>query len=762
MERFIITITGCVQGVGFRPFVYRLANKNDLVGSISNTTSGVIIDVQGDEDVLAIFQNELLLEKPKGAMIKDCKVLKASLHGATSFEIKSSQRETDTALALLPDTAMCQHCLQELFDPHNRRFQYPFLHCISCGPRFSLFLSMPFDRANTTMTDFCMCTECAVEYENPNDRRFYSQTNCCPKCGPELQLLNSKGEMLAAKHEAICAAAELLEKGQIVGIKNTGGYQLLVDATNETAVKRLRVLKHRAGKPFALLMPTLTQIHQVAQVCQGAEQLLTSPAAPIVLIKKKTGIHEIASSVASDSPYYGVMLPHNGLQYLLLNILNRPLVATSGNISGNPLCITEEEALTHLSSIADAFLVHNRQIKHRLDDSIVHIIANQPVVMRRARGYTPYAIAIPEYIEKNTSVTLFAAGGQQKNSFAFAKTNQIYVSQHIGDLEVAKTCRTYDQEVEQWEKLLAIQPTNGIVDKHPDFYASHYLQRRKMQATRIQHHKAHVWAGMIDNDLQPPFFSIAWDGTGVGDDGTIWGGEAFSVNSEGMLRVASLYPFRLPGGETAVREPRRSALGALYAIFNGKFPPPLEQYLNELFEHEELHILLNALSKEIHSPVCSSIGRLFDAVSAFLGCCQISYFEGQAALTLEAMAHKTEHKEPARYYITLLKEKELWLMDWRPMLMQIIEDKKNAVAVSVIARAFHDALAQCIVDLAQMAHHDRVLLTGGVMQNKLLAEIAVEKLQKAGITPYLHRNIPPNDGGLAVGQLIGKLSHRDL
>lgn len=757
MERLIVTILGCVQGVGFRPFVYRLAHHYKLNGGISNTTSGVMIDIQGEEKALAHFQEDLLHAKPKGATISQITVVKASLHETSCFEIKTSLCETDTALALLPDTAICQQCQQELLDPHNRRFHYPFLHCIACGPRFSLFLSMPFDRGNTTMTDFSMCQECKKEYANPQDRRFYSQTNCCPQCGPQLQLLNSKGQLLAGKQEAISTAIALLQEGRIIAVKNTGGYQLLVDATNDSAVRRLRTLKHRISKPFALLMPSLEHIHQIAQACQIAQQVLTSPAAPIVLIKKRDNTDcDVSQSVSCNSPYYGVMLPHNALQHLLLNALNRPIVATSGNISGNPLCITEEEALLQLHMVVDAFLVHNRQIRHRLDDSIVHIIANRPMLIRRARGYIPYAIDIPEGLGEHSSKPLFAAGSQQKSSFAFTKKNKIYTSQHIGDLELAQTCRAYDQEVEKWERLLAMKPAEAIGDKHPAFYTNHYLERRQMQTTVIQHHKAHVWSCMIDNQLRPPFFSIAWDGTGWGDNGTIWGGEAFVVTNDGMQRLSSLYPFRLPGNEKAVLEPRRTGLGMLHAICNEKLFQSCKPRLDEMFNQEELRILLNALNKETHSPICSSMGRLFDGVSALLDCCTISYFEGQAALMLEAIAHTTQ-KESIDYRITLLHEQNLWLMDWRPMLMQILEDKRLAVPVAEIAFAFHKALAQSIVELAHIANQEKVLLTGGVMQNKLLAEKAIAELKKAGFLPYWHTNIPPNDGGIAVGQLVGKL-----
>ncbi len=745
-----------MQGVGFRPFVYRLARQYHLAGSISNTTAGVAIDVQGEENALTNFQKDLLSKKPVGAKIAEIKTEMAVCDEVSSFEIKGSRSEADTSLALLPDTAMCPQCIAELCDPDNRRYHYPFLHCISCGPRFSLFLGMPFDRLNTTMADFSMCGECEHEYANPADRRFYSQTNCCPQCGPQLQLMDPAGRALADKNSAISAAVNLLQQGKIVAVKNTGGYQLLVDATSDAAVSRLRLVKHRAGKPFAMLMPTLARIKLIAHICPIAEQLLTSAAAPIVLVKKKGKVHGISPLVAAGSPYYGVMLPHNALQLLLQNALDLPLVATSGNLSGNPLCISEAEALAQLSQVADAFLVHNRRISHRLDDSIVHVIAERPVVLRRARGYIPYAIPLPDRLAVEASLSLFAAGSQQKSSFALKKKSMIYMSQHIGDLETAATCRAYEKEVAKWENLLAIAPAKGVSDKHPAYHTNHYLQRRQLPSSAIQHHEAHVWSGMIDSGLKPPFFSLAWDGTGFGDDGTIWGGEAFLVAGNGMRRLASLYPFRLPGGDKAVREPRRSALGALHAFRDGRFFDACRPRLGEMFTPAELPVLVQALTKDLHAPLCSSMGRLFDAVSALLGCCESSSFEGQAPMALEGVAYEAKGRAVG-YRIPLLKDKELWLMDWRPMLRQMMHDKGMGAAIADIAMGFHEALAECIVAISRIAGQEHVLLTGGIMQNKMLVELAVDKLKKAGFRPHWHGAIPPNDGGLAVGQLVGAL-----
>ncbi len=450
------------------------------------------------------------------------------------------------------------------------------------------------------------------------------------------------------------------------------------------------------------------------------------------------------------------MLPHNALQHMLLRRFKGPLIATSGNMSGGPLCITEKEAFEALSPIADVFLIHNRKIHNRLDDSIVHIIAEQPMVLRKARGYIPHAIPMPKSLENKSIKSLFAAGSQMKNSFAFLQQGQIYMSQHIGDLDSANNCKVYDKEINRWKELLGFQQSENVGDLHPGYYSSLDLEKRGTPSTKVQHHRAHVWAAMADNQLSPPFFAIAWDGTGWGDDATIWGGEAFLAEENGMQRVASLYPFPLPGGEKGVKEPRRSMLGLLFAMTGGQIPSHHDAWLKETFTKEELALISIALQKKINAPICSSIGRLFDAISALLGLCLVSDFEGQAALLLEKEAHLASSRKMS-YEIALRKDKGPVLLDWRPMIEQIFEDKKRGIPISDIAMAFHETLAQAILKLAKIADQKSVLLTGGVMQNKLLVERAVSLLLAEGFKPYIHRDIPPNDGGIAVGQVIGRL-----
>lgn len=739
MKRLLIYVSGCVQGVGFRPFVFRLARQHRLAGNVKNTNAGVIIDVQGEDEDLAQFQKELVLAKPEKAVVSDIKFIETKLHEVEHFKITESELQSDAALPLLPDTAICPSCLEELYDPSNRRYRYPFLHCVHCGPRFSLFLTTPFDRASTTMKNFTMCNECRREYEDPDDRRFYSQTNCCPACGPKLELLDRQGQTIAQGNDAWMAAVEVLREGKIAAVKSTGGYQLLVDATQNSAVERLRALKKRPSKPFALLAD-MTWAGRIAEIEPVSEKVLRSSAAPIVFLNRKKNPW-IASGVTRQSPYYGVMLPHNGLQHLMLGAIGKPLVATSGNVSGHPLCIAEQEALDQLSGIADVFLVHNRDISHRVDDSVVHIIADLPMMIRRARGYVPSAVTVSEKFAR----PVLGVGGHLKNTFALAKEGQIYLSQHIGDLDSLETCRAYDASVEKWKALLGISDLDGIGDKHPEYYTSQYLSGRSISHDEIQHHVAHAMAGMIDNQLTPPFLSIVWDGTGMGEDDTIWGSEAFIVGHGHVRRFASLFPFPLPGGEKAVREPRRSLLGAWHAMQGENIPP--------FFSKEECDVMLRMIARKINTPLCSSMGRLFDAVSAALGLCTISDFEGQAALALESIARETENPT-IHYSIPLIEEKEMLRMDWRSMFRQMFKDKNSGHSAAEIGSAFHDALAECIVTLAHSAKLQNVLLTGGCMQNKLLVEKAIAKLKAAGFTPYWHHRIPPNDGGIAVGQII--------
>jgi hydrogenase maturation protein HypF len=801
VKRLHLIVHGCVQGVGFRPFVFRLATHYRLRGHICNTTRGVEIDIQGEDASLAAFKSDLVTQKPERASISRVDEEALPLHAAPSFTIAHSEVCSEVAFPLLPDTAICADCLREFSDPGNRRYHYPFIHCTACGPRFSLLNRLPFDRTSTTMTDFPLCEACQKEYNDPSDRRFYSQTTCCPCCGPTLVLCDTHQRKLATMYDALTEAIELLRRGHIIAVKNTGGYLLVADATNENAVQRLREGKRRPKKPFALLVADLASARDLAQIPDAATNVLCSPATPIVLVQR-TSTH-LAQSVAFDSPYYGLMLPHTAVQHVLINALQRPLVATSGNISGNPLCISEEEAFAQLSDVADCFLVHNRRIVHRLDDSVVQIVGDRAMVIRRARGYTPHACTLPSKIPHPT----IAVGSHHKNSFALAHKGRVYVSQHIGDLDSCEAEAAYAHEVHRWESLLRLTPSHAVRDLHPDYSTSIYAHNRGLPLAAVQHHRAHVWSCMLDNNLSPPLCAFSWDGTGYGDDTSIWGGETFVIHTDAMHRYASLYPFRLPGGEAAVREPRRSALGLLYALGDRDL---YTFWLDSAFSSEEGRVISEALSRQIHSPLCSSMGRLFDAVSALLGCSLYSSFEGEAALAVEALASHASTDSLA-YSIPLIdanglvlipessdssgcvkalsvrrsqtgqywnigpiydrskpgaltrrrdrnfRELALVLMDWRPMIRALMHDRMTNVDSCQIALAFHNALAEAIVAVAQMAGMEKVVLTGGVMQNAQLANKAIARLKQAGFTPFWHHQIPPNDGGIALGQIVGSI-----
>lgn len=718
IRRVLLTVSGRVQGVGFRPFVFRLATRFGLAGTIRNTTVGVEIDLQAEAGLIEQFKEALFVEKPERAEISQLREVELPVRQVAGFTIEESAKGQKCLLPLLPDGAICQECQKELYDPANKRHNYPFLHCMGCGPRFSLFTAMPFDRNNTSMQSFTMCKACQDEYNDPENRRFYSQTNCCPACGPTLFYYDEKKVPIEGSIEGI---AQWLSEGKIVALKNTGGYLLLVDATNEEAVMRLRVRKRRLYKPFALL------VRKFLWKSASAKRVAESSAAPIVLVEPSLEL-AVAPAVSLKSPYWGVMLAHNALQMMVLDLVQRPLVATSGNRSGMPLCVTEEEAFNQLEGIADYFVTHNRPIIHRLDDSLVHIIHDRPMILRKARGYIPDALSLPE------DVASFAAGGQQKSSFAFCVEGLLYSSQYIGNLESYDVALAYEGEVASWKKLLGVEPTLSIGDKHPGYYTSQFAN------SHVQHHVAHVYSCMVDAAARPPLLAIAWDGTGYGDDGTIWGGEAFYVTDDGPRRVASLYPFRLPGGDRAVLEPRRQALGLLYALYG-------KEATCNYFTENELAVLIKSMEK---APICSSIGRLFDAVSALLDLCHVSHYEGHAALMLEAAACRLSQEA---YQIDLHQQDGLWLLDWRGMVRQIILDKAAGKAVAIIAKAFHNALVEAVVQLAVKIGCKTVLLTGGVMQNKLLLEAMIDALHAAGFTPIWHKVVPPNDSGLAVGQL---------
>lgn len=755
LERRHLTVQGVVQGVGFRPFVYRLASELGLDGWVVNSPQGVIIEVEAPPAQLDTFIMRLQNELPPHAAIQHLNWRNTPSIGENGFEIRHSDQNGAKTAFILPDLATCPDCLREIHDPADRHYRYPFTNCTHCGPRFSIIRALPYDRANTTMRDFVMCDACRAEYENPLDRRFHAQPNACPHCGPQLALWDRAGKTLEVRHDALLAAAEALRQGQIVALKGLGGFHLMVDARNPDAVTRLRARKHREEKPLAVMYPSLEQIMNECEISELEENLLTASEAPIVLLRRKGS--EIAENVAPGNPYLGVMLAYTPLHHLLMDELGFPIVATSGNFSGEPICIDEHEALEGLGSVADLFLVHNRPIARHVDDSIVRVAAGRELMLRRARGYAPLPVKLPAI-----APTLIAAGAHLKNTAAVTAGEQAFISQHIGDMDTPEAYSAYQRVISNFQRLYELHPTMIACDLHPDYRSTHYAENSGLPVVRVQHHYAHVLSCMADNHLEAPVLGVSWDGTGYGTDGTIWGGEFLFVNNRSFDRIAHLGTFRLPGGDQAVKEPRRSALGLLYSIFGDDIPldlPPVQS-----FSTSELALLKTALRKGINAPLTSSAGRLFDAVAALIGLRQRASFEGQAAMELEFAQDgiKTDKCYPfAVTDITGYAAASQRIIDLKLTVLAIMDDLRNGVPNSEISAVFHNTLAEVIVSIARCTGEKQVVLTGGCFQNRTLLERTIGRLLTEGFQPYWHRTTPPNDGGIALGQVIAALREQE-
>jgi hydrogenase maturation protein HypF len=771
-QRLHLRISGLVQGVGFRPYVYGLATALGLGGWVRNTGDAVELEVEGSSENLAQFLERLVEQAPPPSHIAQVSRQPCPPQGSESFEIRpsSAQRQQGTSW-VLPDLATCPDCLQELFDPQDRRYAYPLINCTHCGPRFSILRSLPYDRPQTTMRGFRMCPACQQEYHDPANRRFHAQPNACPVCGPHLELWDATGVILAVgRHpeavlDLIEQAAEQLRQGQILALKGLGGFQLLVDARNQGAVQRLRDRKQRPSKPLAVMLPSLEAAQQLCEVSAVEAGLLTSPAAPIVLLQRRPeSTTDLAAALAPNNPTLGSMLPATPLHHLLLAACNFPLVATSGNRSDEPLCFQEEQVLAHLGGIADGFLIHTRPIHHPLDDSVVRVARGQPLVLRRARGYAPQPMASQLF---EAAPVILALGGHLKNSIALSLPGQVVLSQHIGDLDTPATLAHLETTVDQLLDLYRLEVQALACDAHPDYASSqlaHTLRQRwgNLPLIPVQHHTAHVLSAMVDHQIDPPLLGFAWDGTGYGSDGCLWGGEALAVTGLGQVqRVASFRPFPLPGGEAAAREPRRAALGLLYAALGEAAFSLCDCPSLQAFTPAELQVLQGMLRRQVNSPLTSSVGRLFDAIASLLGLCQRSQFEGDAAMQLEFAQAGVVTDE--RYPFNLQPDAQgSWVVDWQPMLEEALLAQRSQPA-GLIAARFHNTLAEIVRAIAQRALAtpiaevvglETVVLTGGCFQNRALLERTLRRLRNAGFQAYAPHQVPPNDGGLAVGQLL--------
>jgi hydrogenase maturation protein HypF len=748
-KRLHIVIHGAVQGVGFRPFIFRLAIEMSLNGWVSNSSQGVFIECEGEKENLDLFLLRIEKEKPPISFIQSLEYSFFDPVGYKEFQIRHSDTGGETTALVLPDIATCPDCLKEIFDSSNRRYLYPFTNCTNCGPRFTIIESLPYDRPNTTMKIFPMCWECREEYENPRDRRFHAQPNACPKCGPNIELWNETGKIICAQHDALLQSVAAIREGKIVAIKGLGGFHLIVDARNEKVITLLRERKHREEKPLALMYPSLDSIETHCFVSELEKRLLLSPESPIVLLKRKPEIvSNVAQTVAPNNPYLGVMLPYTPLHHLLMKELNFPVVATSGNLSDEPICTDEHEAVQRLGNIADMFLVNNRPIVRHVDDSIVRVMMGREMVLRRARGYAP----LPIQIKNRPAKSILAVGAHLKNNIALTSGDNVFISQHIGDLETNEAFNAFKNVIESFQQLYETKPEFIVCDKHPDYLSSKYAKSIDSSRIEIQHHYAHVASCMAENQLDGNVLGISWDGTGFGLDGTIWGGEFLLTNSASFERVATFRQFKLPGGEQAIKEPRRTALGILYEIFRKEIFERNDLIPLQSFTMLELDVIKKMLEQNVNCPSTSSVGRLFDAVASLIGLRQQVKFEGQAAMELEFALENASTRDS--YPFSILEGQSVnWIVDWELMISEILKDQKQNLGHQIISKKFHNTLTKIIVDLARRVGEKRVVLTGGCFQNRYLLEQTVQQLTENGFDPYWHQRVPPNDGGIALGQI---------
>ncbi|MBN1693539.1 MAG: carbamoyltransferase HypF [Dehalococcoidales bacterium] len=746
-----ISVRGVVQGVGFRPFVYQMASRHNLRGWVCNTSEDVKIEVEGDAKSIEGFTKDLREQAPPLAHIEGMTVTDGPAVNYDKFEILRSVAEEGKYQLVSPDIATCPDCLKEIFNPADRRYRYPFTNCTNCGPRFTIIKDIPYDRPNTTMKSFRMCPECRKEYENPLNRRFHAQPNACPVCGPQLELRLAQGTRVECE-DIIKKASELLKKGQIIGVKGLGGFLLACDATSEKAVNRLRQRKKRPGKPLAVMVAGMDEVRQHCEVDADEEQLLLSPGSPIVLMKWKKDSN-ITRATAPGLTYLGVMLPYTPLHHLLLRETGLPLVMTSGNLSEEPIAKDNDEAIKRLNHIVDYFLMHNRDIYARYDDSVMLVEQGLPRFVRRARGYAPYPVRLPF-----KSKQILACGAEEKNTFCLTRDNYAFVSQHIGDMENLETLEHYVNTIGLYEKLFRIKPEIIAHDMHPEYlptkYARELAEKEKIKLVPVQHHHAHIASCLADNGVKGPVIGVSLDGTGYGTDGNIWGGEFMVADFKKFERLAHLEYLPLAGGAQAIRKPYRTAIGYLLGLgISLDKNLPMFKYLNE----NELEIIKEQVSKGINAPLTSSMGRLFDAVAALTGVRGIIEYEAQAAIDLEMLAYIAPD-ETGAYPFKLEEQGGMSVIKLRDLLVSVIADVLKKTPEAVIAARFHNTVAQMILETCEAisAKTDlkKVALSGGVFQNRLLVRKTLPLLESAGLEVYTHRQVPCNDGGISLGQVV--------
>lgn len=746
MTRLALTVHGVVQGVGFRPFVRRAAVARGLTGWVQNGRDGVRIEVQGSDEQLAGFLEALQHDLPAPASIdwfERCAIPDVAEH---EFTIVGSSADAPARAVLPADLAPCDACLAELWDPGSRRHRYPFINCTACGPRYAIAEKLPYDRDNTTMRHFAMCEACLAEYRDLDDRRYHAQPIACARCGPDIELVSADGERLARSDRALLEAAERLAEGQVLALRGLGGYQLLVDARADAAVMRLRTRKQRPDKPFAVMFGSLDDLAASAHVSDNEARVLASPRAPIVLLRRRAD-DPLVPAIHRRSPWIGAMLPTTPLHHLLLRAVGGPVVCTSGNLQDEPICTEPEDAHERLGAIADVFLHHDRGIARPIDDSVVQVASQGVRVQRRARGHVPLPIArIP------TTRTVLGLGAHLASTVALGHGGLLLASQHLGDLDSSRARDLHAHTVRDLCAFYGARPEVVACDLHPDYGSTRlaeYLARElHLPLVRVQHHHAHIAAVMAEHELDTEVLGLAWDGTGYGADGTIWGGEALLCRGASFRRAGCLAGFHVPGGDAAMRSPRRAALGWLASAGGDQL-----ERARSWFEPTEWRVAVRALERGINSPLCSSVGRLFDAMAGLLELVQESSYEAQAALAVEACAMGWQ--EPVEPYPLPLEEAAggtaIGLLT--PLLESVLHDLERGVERACVARAFHATLIEYGVAMARHVGAERVVLAGGCFANRLLADGLQARLEDLGFHVFLGREVPPGDNSVAMGQV---------
>ncbi|MGD0509196.1 MAG: carbamoyltransferase HypF [Terriglobales bacterium] len=778
-----IEVSGIVQGVGFRPYVYRLATGRHLRGTIRNTSAGVTIEIQGPAETVQDFVEHLPAEAPPLARITGFTVNEVPCVALPigddqdqdqDFRIIHSREGEEVRTLISPDVAICSDCLREMFDSNDRRYRYPFINCTNCGPRFTIIRDIPYDRPSTSMAMFQMCPACLAEYQNPLDRRFHAQPNACWECGPRVELWDKSGKRIECR-DPITEAVSGLHAGLVVAVKGLGGFHLAVDATNPASVALLRRRKRRVQKPFAVMVPDLQAAREICELDDASRTVLESIQRPIVLLEKKTP-NRIPDEVAPFNRYLGVFLPYTPLHYLLFAEGGfTALVMTSGNLSEEPIAIDNREAIHRLHGLADYFLVHNRDILLRSDDSVVRVAGGVTRHLRRSRGFVPVPVFLKDDQTKNDQTrndqpSVLAVGGELKNTICLTKGKHAFLSQHIGDLENAESYSFFHEAIQHLERILEIRPAIIAYDLHPDYFSTRWaLQQRGAKLVGVQHHHAHIASCMAENHLEGRVIGFALDGTGYGTDGNIWGGEVLLAGYESFERAAHFEYVPLPGGAAAIREPWRMAVSYLAHHFGREFlnlefmklDIPFVRQLNR----SKVELLLRMMEQGVNSPLTSSCGRLFDAVAALIGIRQQINYEAQAAIELEMAIASSEIASPEKdtfYAMKLLPEpmpeNNHWIISTRPLFEALLDDLSRNLPVGAISRRFHNGLIEGFVDLATLLREKnslhRVCLSGGTFHNVYLSERLERRLSEAGFEVFTQKEVPSGDGGLSLGQAL--------